>query len=98
MKWKENVKTFKDEMNRDAKLHTKTENESRSVKTFTGVDETENESRSVLKTFSLQETVQWIAKRQDPLRELIWKSSCILISSKNKIKMHQFLSDQRGSV
>ena len=38
-------------MNREAKLHTKTENESRSVKTFTGVDETENESGSV-KTFT----------------------------------------------
>ena len=33
------------------KNHTKTENESRSVKSFTGVDETENESRSV-KTFT----------------------------------------------
>ena len=43
------LKTFEtftgvDEMNLEAKLHTKTENESRSVKSLTGVDETENES------------------------------------------------------
>ena len=33
-------------MNREAKLHTKTENESRSVKTFTGVDEMNREAKT----------------------------------------------------
>ena len=47
MKRKCTKKTFTDEMNREAKLHTKTENESRSVKTFTGVDESRSETAQV---------------------------------------------------